>query len=234
MTVVVVDEEEEEDGLAIEETIVAVAVDTAMIVLATIVEEMEAVDTEGEIGVVLWIIEVTAEAIAIAITMVEEEEAIDTMTIEDVVVETTIVEEDAIDRPRDIEEALLVETVEDLLDVVGTIADAVVLEVDPHRAVETIAEMTEVAEVTREVLLEVEGVTTIVTGAVTRIAMVVPMVVVPMAVVPMVVVPMVVVPAAVTMITSAVVPQRFTAETIVEEEMIAVIVPRVVFEIYSR
>lgn len=178
---------DQEDGTV--ETTEAAVVDTA-----TIVEEMEALDTEAEIGVVRWTIEVIAEAIEIITTVGEE--ATDTTTIVDAVEETTFAE-DAIGRPIG----------EDLPGAVGTIGDAVVLEADHHHVAEITAETTEEeveVEVTLEVLLE--GAMMIVTGVATMITEVV----------------------AVTMRISAIVLQRCTAETIVEET-IAVIVDRDLF-----
>lgn len=141
---------DEEDGT--EETIVAVA-DIGTIDIAMIVEEVEVVeDIAGEIVVVLWTIEVTAEAIVIITTVGEE--ATDTTTIADG--ETTF----AVETDRPIGEALPAGG--ESIDV------AVVREADHHRAVvitaETIEEAVEATPAAHR-----EGVMTIATGVATMI-----------------------------------------------------------------
>ena len=142
--------EDEEDGT--EETIVAVA-DIEKIDIAMIVEEWEVVeDTAGEIAVVLWTIDVIAEAIVIITTVGEE--ATDTTMIADG--ETTF----AVETDRPIGEAL--PAGEESIDV------AVVHEADHHRVVVITAEMIgEAAEATPEA--HREGVMTIAIGVATMI-----------------------------------------------------------------
>jgi len=154
-TTMLADEEGDTEEMTV--MVVVVVVETGTIDIATIAEELEVVDTEGEIEVVRWTIGVTAVAIVIITTVGEE--AIDTTTIVDVEAETTSAEV-AIDH----------HIVVDLRAAVETIDVVVVLEVDHHRVVIT-AETTEEVEGTPEVLLE--GAMMIVIGVVMRITEVV-------------------------------------------------------------
>eukprot|EP00534_Pseudo-nitzschia_fraudulenta_P011779 CAMPEP_0201216562 /NCGR_PEP_ID=MMETSP0851-20130426/189581_1 /ASSEMBLY_ACC=CAM_ASM_000631 /TAXON_ID=183588 /ORGANISM="Pseudo-nitzschia fraudulenta, Strain WWA7" /LENGTH=495 /DNA_ID=CAMNT_0047506145 /DNA_START=632 /DNA_END=2121 /DNA_ORIENTATION=+ len=136
----------------------AAAAGTATIATATTGEETEAVDTEGETGVVPWTTEATAEETAITTTEAGEEEATDIATIADA--ETTFAE-DATDRP----------TGEDLPGAAGSIAGAAAPGADRRRAAETTAGRTEeAAEATRETaVLLPAGAMTIATGVATKI-----------------------------------------------------------------
>lgn len=135
----------------------AAAAGTARIATATTDEETEAVDTEGENGVVPWTTEATAEENAITTTVAGEEETTDIATIADA--ETTSAE-DATDRP----------TGEDLPGAAGTIAGVAAPGAGRRRAAETTAGRTEeAAEATRETAVLPAGAMTIATGVATKI-----------------------------------------------------------------